>query len=141
MKLVHKSTGEDCHKPFSAWLKETKKLEQEDIEHAAIEYEKMVRVYPLKEEGYDRLMIVYRKTKNYKREISIINKALKTFENRFEKPSRQLKGKKMISLSKSILKSMGLADEKGNPKYEQQPMARWNKRKQLIESRMKNFSG
>jgi len=36
---------------------------------------------------------------------------------------------------------MGLADKKGNPKYEQQPIARWNKRKQLIQSRLKNFSG
>lgn len=129
------------HKPFLTWLKETREIEMEDPGFAEGEYKKMIRAYPLKEEAYDRLMIIYRRAKNYEGEIGVIKKAVKAFEDKFGKASQQQpKGKKLVSLSKSLLKSVGLADKKGKPLYEHQPIARWNKRKQLVEARLKNFS-
>ena len=128
------------HKPFLTWLRETREIEMEDPALAEAEYKKMIRIYPLKEEAYDRLMIIYRRTKNYEGEIGVIKKAVKAFEEKFGKAGQQPRGKKLISLSKSLLKSVGLADKKGKPLYEHQPIARWNKRKQLVEARLKNFS-
>jgi len=145
MKTVEakKSTGDSSvSKPFLTWLEEAKELEQEDNREQAIaEYKKIIRAHPLREETYDRLMIILRKNKNIKEEIAVISKAIKTFENKYGKPSQNLKGKKVARLSNAILKSMGLADKKGHPIYEHQPVARWNKRKKSLESKLKNFPG
>lgn len=143
MRLIHgkkRFTNLEEIKPFLTWLAEAKDLERDnELEQAVAEYKKIIRAYPLKEEGYDRLMIAQRKTKNIKDEIATIKKAVKTFEERFGKPSRHLKEKKVTRLSNALLKSMGLADKKGHPIYEHEPFARWNKRRRLLESKMKNF--
>src|SRR5687768_5204833 len=83
---------------------------------------------------YDRLMIHYRKEKNYEKELSIIKKAITTFRNHYnEKQGGALKRKinpSIKTLSKKISKSTGLLDKKGNEVYLPEPLPRWIKRQE-----------
>ena len=134
------AANSETPKPFTTWIKEVRELEADDPRAALSEYKKMVRTHPLKEEVYDRMMILYRREKNYEQEMQVIIKAVKAFQEKFGKQQEHLKGRKLVSLSKSLLLSTGLADKKGNPVYEHEPIARWNKRKKLVEKRLKNFA-
>jgi hypothetical protein len=133
-------TDREDIKPFLTWLNEAKDLERDnEFDLAITEYKKIIHAYPLKEEGYDRLMIILRKNKNIREELAVIKKAIKTFEEKFGKPAQHLKGTKVKQLSNAILKSMGLADKNGQPIYQHEPFARWIKRKKTLESKLKNF--
>jgi hypothetical protein len=93
---------------------------------------------------YDRLMIYYRKQKDLKKELQIINKALKTFTDHLkEQAGNMLKGGKsrgtIKRLSDKISRSAGLIDKKGNPTYLPEPLPRWTKRKQAVQDKLKNF--
>ncbi len=120
------------------WLNETRLLEKKDRESAVKEYKKITAVYPVSEVAYERLMILYRYLKMPKEEISVIKKAIRVFEENFR--SKQVKPTaKVAALSKSLIRSMGLADKKGNSYFLPQPIARWTKRKELLEKKQKSL--
>ena len=90
---------------------------------------------------YDRLMVYYRKHKEYKKELILINKALKTFADHFKKQTDEIlavaKSKAAIKgLSDKINRSAGLVDKKGNPHYMPEPMVRWMKRKKTVQAKI-----
>ena len=66
------------------WLDEAGEMEKQDREEAVKEYKKIAAVYPLNEKVYDRLMILYRQLKMPKEELLWINKAIRTFEEKFK---------------------------------------------------------
>ena len=117
------------------WLVEAGVLEKENKEKAVNEYKRIAAVYPLNEKVYDRLMILYRQLKMPKEELFWINKAIRTFEEKFKadtvKPSP-----KIASISRSLIRSMGLADKKGKAYYLPQPIARWTKRKEVLNKKV-----
>ena len=87
---------------------------------------------------YTRLMIVYRKQKKYKEELEIINKALQHFkEYQNKKSSSKSSNAAIKKLSKSLNKSLGLIDKKGNALYEPEPIPTWKKRKVTVEKKLK----
>jgi hypothetical protein len=91
---------------------------------------------------YDRLMIYYRKQKEYKKELQLINRALKVFGDHLkEQASHVLSTARSSStikrLSEKISKSAGLIDKKGNPTYLPEPLSRWTKRKKTVEQKIK----
>jgi len=91
---------------------------------------------------YDRLMIYYRKQKEYKKELSLINRALKVFSDKLKRQTDQLveaaRSRATIKkLSDKISKFSGLTDKKGNPKYLPEPLARWTKRKHTVQQKIK----
>ena len=53
---------------------------EEDLKRAATLYEQAIKEKPTDEFSYNRLMIVYRKLKQYKDELRVINKAIKNFK-------------------------------------------------------------
>lgn len=60
----------------------SKASEQEkanEIPKAIELYNQILKTDPLQVHAYDRLMILYRQEKNYKKELSIINSGIKTF--------------------------------------------------------------
>jgi hypothetical protein len=117
------------------WLRETRDMEKQDREAAVKEYKQIATAYPLSEEVYDRLMILYRQLKLPKEEILWINRAIRIFEKKFK--SKTVKpSPRVSSLSKSLVRSLGLADKKGKSYYLPEPIARWTKRKDLLEKRM-----
>jgi hypothetical protein len=122
-------------KKLVPWLDKTRLLEKEDKEEAIKEYKKIASTYPLNEEVYDRLMILYRQLKMEKEELFWIDKAIKVFEKSFKKPSFH-SSSRIASLSKSLLRSTGLIDKKGESFYQPEPIGKWQKRKELLIKKM-----
>lgn len=90
---------------------------------------------------YDRLMIYFRKQKEYKEELRIINRGIKVFTDQLKhQQAGMFKGSKsrasIEKLSKQISRSAGLTDKKGNLSYLPEPIARWTKRKQTVEQKL-----
>jgi hypothetical protein len=93
---------------------------------------------------YDRLMIHYRKLKQYNDELNVIKKAIATFRKMYaEITSRTLKSfnqRKIKSLSEEFNKKMGLLDKKGKEIYLPEPIPRWIKRQSIVEEKIKKQS-
>lgn len=115
---------------------EAEEAEEKKYISAAIkEYEEAIHSDPLAEKAYDRLMILYRKEKDYKKELRLINAGIKAFENFYR--SRKTGSKKIAEISKKLNRSFGFTDKKGNAVYDPEPIARWKKRKITVEKRIK----
>jgi hypothetical protein len=125
----------DEKKKLVPWLEETRNLEKEDKEMAVKEYKRIASAYPLSEQVYDRLMILFRQLKMPKEEMFWIDKAIGVFENKFGKNAARPKAK-VVTISKSIIRSLGLSDKKGRLLYQPQPIARWEKRKHLLQKKL-----
>jgi hypothetical protein len=132
VKTVH--LNKTPKKKLHPWMQETRLLEKADKEKAIAEYKNILSVYPLSEEAYDRIMILFRQTKKAKEEMHWIEKAIRTFEKSFRQPGDRSKGE-VATLSRSILRSTGLLNKKGKPLYQPAPISRWQKRKELLISR------
>ena len=109
-----------------------------DDQEAIHAYEQVIKQDPLNELAYDRLMILYRKLKDYKKEVALINKAVKAYEKYYK--SRQSRSKKVLELSEKLSKSVGLTDKKGNSLYEPEPIAKWKKRLLTAEQKLQKQS-
>ena len=110
----------------------------DDLALAEKLYKKQMHQKAFNDFVYKRLMIIYRKQKRYKDELEIINKGLKHFEEHRTKQS----SKKNIStsikrLSSSLNKSLGLTNSKGKLLYEPEPIPSWEKRKEVVEKKLK----
>jgi hypothetical protein len=125
----------DEKKKLVPWLEETRNLEKEDKKMAVKEYKRIASVYPLSEQVYDRLMILFRQLKMPKEEVFWIDKAIGVFEKKFGKNATRPKAK-VVTISKSLIHSLGLSDKKGRLFYQPQPIARWEKRKQLLQKKL-----
>ena len=112
---------------------------EEDLKRAATLYEQAIKEKPTDEFSYNRLMIVYRKLKQYKDELRVINKAIKNFKEAHAKKIGKGLGKNSTvgKLSAALMKTAGLLDKKGNAVYVPEPIARWEKRKLTVEKRLK----
>jgi DNA-binding SARP family transcriptional activator len=109
--------------------------EKTDLSAAIKIYSHILEKDPLQTHAYDRLMILYRKEKNYKKELSIINSGIKTFE-KFYKAQSGKPSKKISEISKKLNKAFHLVDKKGNALYAPEPIDRWQKRKKVVEKKM-----
>jgi len=103
----------------------------------ASEYEKIIRDNRYNEKAYERLMIIYRKNKEYAKELKLIDAAVKAFSELYNKTVKRKPDKKTIRLSKSLLKMTGLSDKKGNPLYQREPINKWLRRQSILVSKMK----
>ena len=111
-----------------------------DIELEIEDLEKLIRNNPANERVYNRLMILYRKQRNYKEELKVINRAIKTFEELFKKRQPHF-NKKIKAISTALSKAMGLTDKKGNTVHLSGDLGKWKKRKELVSKKVKTKSG
>lgn len=102
-----------------------------NLEKAAKLYELAIKEDTSNEFPFDRLMIIYRKLKQFKNELRIISKGVRLFEERYKKQGRKTRAKqqKLTMLSNAFMKSAGLLDRKGNLLYLPEPLSRWTKEK------------
>jgi hypothetical protein len=108
-----------------------------NLKQAAKYYEAATKDERPDELPFNRLMIIYRKLKQYKDELRVINKGIKRFEEFYRKASAKGgKGKKLSDLSEAFMKSSGLKDRKGNLVYQPEPIAKWSKRKLVVEKKI-----
>lgn len=103
---------------------------------AAALYEQVIKLHPLEEKAYDRLMIARRKLKEPKKELQIIKSAIDAFEALYKK-SKKTPDKKVIQISRALQKATGLLDKKGESLYRPEPIGRWLKRKAVVEKQLK----
>jgi len=116
-------------------ISKAEEAEKTDPSLAIETYKQIVEKDPLQTRAYDRLMILYRKEKDYKKELSIINSGIKTFE-KFYKDQLGKPSKKISEISKQLNKAFHLIDKKGNSLYAPEPIDRWQKRKEVVEKKM-----
>ncbi len=109
-----------------------------DWETAAKLYERAIKLEPHDELPYDRAMIVYRKLYQYENELRIINTGIKNLEEFYKERSQKIisNNKTAQQLSKSLAKSLGLTDKKGNDLYHPAAVEKWMKRKAVVENKL-----
>jgi tetratricopeptide (TPR) repeat protein len=124
-------------KHYTELLDHAKAYEAEgELESAAENYEQVIKQHPLEEQAYSRLMIIYRKLKEPKKELKVINKGLDAFMEQHEKKLHAYSGNDAIGkLSKALLKSVSGKNLKSLD-YPQ-PVPKWAKRKEALEKKLK----
>ena len=110
---------------------------RQETESAAETYEQVIKADPVNEVAYDRLMVLYRKSKQLDDELRIINAGIKAFENFYKAKSKHSRSRKVAEISQALLKYTGLADKKGNHLYNPEPIDKWKKRKEVVEKKLK----
>jgi len=109
-----------------------------DVEKAASLYEKVIEQKPILEQPYTRLMIIYRKLKQPKDELRVINEALKVFRDYHNERVKQYSRKDKIGqVSKALLKSL-TGSTKAQP-YPQ-PVPKWFARQKQVEKKLEKHN-
>jgi tetratricopeptide (TPR) repeat protein len=116
-------------------IEEGVEAEEQDVSVAIADYEEAIKTNPLAEKAYDRLMIIYRKDKDYKSELKVINAGIKAFENFYK--SKKSDSRKVAEISNKLNRSFGFTDKKGNAVYDPEPIAKWKKRKTIVLKKIK----
>lgn len=128
-------------KQVSERVEKARQAEAAEDTAAAIQlYEENIKTGYPDQYSFDRLMILYRKQKKYKDELRVIKRGIKVFtedvERRQKEQVRSAKNKKQVAeLSNAIMRSAGLQDRKGNSTYLPEPLAKWMKRKEVVEKK------
>ena len=111
-------------------------LEKEgELEKSAQVYDKLLKKTPSDLSILSRLMIIFRKLKNYRKEISYINQAIKIHEEKYAR----LKSKdvKVVALSKKLNILLGHTDKRGKNLLSIPEVVKLKKRKEVASKRMK----
>jgi hypothetical protein len=119
-----------------------RKTPQEELpaEEPLEEYKKQVAAGTVSTLPYDRLMIHYRKEKEYKEELKVIKKGIAALQKFYAKQQRSSLKKinpQIKALSAKLGRSTGLVDKKGNHVYLPDPLPRWIKRQAVVEQKIK----
>jgi hypothetical protein len=110
--------------------------EEGEWKEAAAVYEKLLKQTRVNEKLYDRLMIMYRRIKDYKKELSTINHAIEVFETQYSRVHKT-PNKKISRISNALMKATGLLNKKGENLYQPGPVGRWKKRKATVQKKIK----
>jgi hypothetical protein len=106
-----------------------------NLVQAAKYYEAAIKDDRPDELPFSRLMVIYRKQKQYKDELRVIKQGIKKFEAFYKRQAKPSKGRKLSQLSEAFMKSSGLKDKKGNNIYNPEPIGKWMKRRQVVEKK------
>jgi tetratricopeptide (TPR) repeat protein len=107
-----------------------------EIKQAIRDYKMLVKINPLNEKAYNKILMLYRQLSDYENELKTVNAAIKSFEEVYRKKQGKPR-KKIAQLSKTLQKITGLTDKKGDDVYRPAPIARWEKRKNTVIKRLK----
>jgi tetratricopeptide (TPR) repeat protein len=125
---------------INAQLKRARSLESDGCTEEAIkDYRAIITQDRLNVDAYNRLMVLFRKQKDYKKEHQIIKKALHAFEKEIKENQREWKktNRKSADLSENLAKALGLLDNLGDPVYDDPQMMTWRKRLRVVEQKLK----
>ncbi|HET9826695.1 MAG TPA: hypothetical protein VFP87_15250 [Chitinophagaceae bacterium] len=118
---------------------EARQAEQQDnLEKAVKLYEQNIREDYADEFAFERLMIIYRKQKEYKDELRVINRGIDLFQENLQEHlkqtlSRHIDGKKLEQLSNAILKKTG---SKKQELHFPDPIDKWMKRREVVQEKL-----
>lgn len=108
------------------------------IADAIKNYIAAIKADPLLARAYNRLMILYRKQKEYKKEMAIIKQAIGAYEKEIKEDQQAWKkaNSKSARLNLNLAKAMGLLDDKGLPVYEYPQVMTWRKRMETVRKKL-----
>jgi tetratricopeptide (TPR) repeat protein len=111
---------------------------EEQLDKAIKLYEQNINEDFADEFAFDRLMIIYRKQKEYEKESRVIDRGIEIFQRHMNEHLKHSLGqrideKTLERLSKAIIKKTG-ADEK--ELHYPDPVSRWMKRKMMLEKKL-----
>lgn len=111
-------------------------LEKENPQEAINLYSNFLKKNKLDQRAYNRLMILYRKQKEYKKEAALIRSAIEVYEAYYKKhmPSHSAR---ITTLSRALSISTGLTTKKGRPLFDPEPIATWRKRLTTVNNKIK----
>lgn len=121
-------------------LREARSQELEGKTSDAIKsYSLVISKDPLQAGAYNRLMILYRKLKEYRKELAVIKQAIDAYEQDIKEDQQAWKkaNSKSARLSLSLAKTMGLLNDKGLPVYEEPQIKTWRKRLETVQKKIK----
>jgi tetratricopeptide (TPR) repeat protein len=123
-------------KHYTELFKQAELQEAEgELEDAAKSYEQVIKQHPLEERAYSRLMIIYRKLKDPKKELKVINKGIEAFKAQHDKKLETFSRNDAVGrLSKALLKSVSGKNLK--TKDYPKPVPQWTKRKAVVEKKL-----
>ena len=108
------------------------------LSDAAAIYQKLFNNDPASQQVIDRLLIIYRKLKDYKSELSVLDAAIAAYRQR----QKNVKEKwiqshpQAATVGRSMLRQLEKADNAVIGLGEDPAVARWMKRKDLVTSRL-----
>ena len=116
----------------------------ENTDDAIKLYEQIIASDYTDQLAFERLMVIYRKRKQFKDELRVINKGIDIFtqlnKRQLEENISKKKNKKEIEkLSNAFMKTSGLIDKKGKDVHIPEPINKWLKRKAMVEKRLKKI--
>lgn len=104
-------------------------------------YLRMIESDTLNVEAYNRLLVIYRKQKAYRKELAMVNKAIKTYEENFLQKQKKwvAANKKAARISRLLAKGLGLINKKGLPLRQDRQLSNWHKRKSNLLKMIKKI--
>lgn len=113
--------------------------EDGDLNKAIRFYEQNIREDYSDKLAFERLMIIYRKQKEYKNELRVIKRGIEVFQKNMKERvkhslARRVSDKKLEQLSNAIMKISG---QKKEEHHFPDPIDKWLKRKEIVEKKLK----
>ena len=93
---------------------------------------------------YQRLIILYNRQKDYRKELRVLKKGIAVFTAQLKEKQAQVFGNKpkrksLLQLSKKMAQQLGLLNSKGDHAVLPPPLDKWTTRKKLVERKLKKF--
>jgi hypothetical protein len=112
----------------------------DDLNKAIRFYEQNIREDHADKFAFERLMIIYRKHKEYQNELRVIKRGIEVFQKKFKERvkhslGRRVSDKKIEQLSNAIIKISG---QKKEALHFPDPVDKWLKRKEIVEKKLTN---
>jgi hypothetical protein len=113
---------------------------EEDVNKAIRFYEQNIREDHADKFAFERLMVIYRKDKEYKNELRVIKRGIEVFQKKFKERvkhslARRVSDTKLEQLSNAIIKISG---QKKEELHFPDPVDKWLKRKEVVEKKLRN---
>jgi pantoate kinase len=91
---------------------------------------------------YERLLVLYRKQKNYREELHVLNRGITLLQQQLTDHQKELFAKKpqrnkLLRQSRALAQKMGLLDKKGEHLLLPQPLEKWINRKKNVQKKIK----
>ena len=137
--MLHKTIPDREH------LAQAKALEADGEADEAIEiYQRVLKGDPLNETAIGRLLVLYRRQKEYKLELALLQSAISAYEavQLEAQGAWRKKNQKAARISLALAKKLGIAGrKKEGPIYDDRLVTTWRKRKALVMKRLKDGQG
>ncbi|TCD26553.1 hypothetical protein EZ456_13265 [Pedobacter psychrodurus] len=111
------------------------------LKEAVKQYLLLLKNKPAHIDANNRLMMAYRKLHEYSKEIELIKKAVNALEQETERQQQRYidEHPEKASDTRALAMSLGLLGKKGLPLIENEVVARWQKRLQIVQKKLERI--